>query len=505
MLPQKLIIEGLYSYQKRQEIDFTVLNDAGLFGIFGIVGSGKSAILEAISLALYGETERLGQKDRNYSLMNLKSNLLYLEFEFIAGKNQEKLYKFTVKSKRNSKNFAEVRSLDRNAYLKQGNEWIPLKDKTAETIIGLSYDNFKRTVIIPQGKFQEFLQLKPTERTKMLKEIFYLSKYDLFDRCSGLIKENAGNLSENQGGLKALAQNLTPETLVNKEKELKEFLIKIEVQEKPLKVMEQKEKTFATLKENTDNANILKQEIKILENEKEKFKQKEKSLTDYEICKQNFQDVLVQENNLQLKKRNLNQELKTKTESFIKKQHFLTKQQEDHKKTKAIYQKKDVLEKKITEIPLLKNIMIKQQELIKKEQKLLQVNKEVNSLKEKLDLQTVQIKEQTTLLKNKKNKQLDPEKLIKVQNLFAEQKNLTVRIKENQEKSTEFSKEITKTEIQLGNILGQKIDFNKNQAMVLKKINLLIRQKETNLKNDKKQLEEWALQEKLSEFTTKIK
>ena len=64
MIPIKLTIEGLYSYQQRQIIDFEHLTEAGLFGIFGAVGSGKSSILEAISYALYGETERLNFRIR---------------------------------------------------------------------------------------------------------------------------------------------------------------------------------------------------------------------------------------------------------------------------------------------------------------------------------------------------------------------------------------------------------------------------------------------------------
>lgn len=63
MLPNKLTLEGLYSYQERQTLDFNYLNHSGLFGIFGAVGSGKSTILEAITFALYGETERLHSRD----------------------------------------------------------------------------------------------------------------------------------------------------------------------------------------------------------------------------------------------------------------------------------------------------------------------------------------------------------------------------------------------------------------------------------------------------------
>ncbi|MCB0293225.1 MAG: AAA family ATPase, partial [Calditrichaeota bacterium] len=63
MIPIHLTFKGLYSYQQQQEIDFRKLSEAQLFGIFGPVGSGKSAILEAISFALYGETERLNKRD----------------------------------------------------------------------------------------------------------------------------------------------------------------------------------------------------------------------------------------------------------------------------------------------------------------------------------------------------------------------------------------------------------------------------------------------------------
>ena len=83
MLPLYLTIEGIYSYQERQHIDFTSLTSAGLFGIFGAVGAGKSSILEAITYALYGETERLNKADkRGYNMMNLKSNHIYMRTDY---------------------------------------------------------------------------------------------------------------------------------------------------------------------------------------------------------------------------------------------------------------------------------------------------------------------------------------------------------------------------------------------------------------------------------------
>lgn len=161
MIPVQLTIQGLYSYQEKQTIDFTKLTAANLFGIFGTVGSGKSSILEAITFAIYGRTDRLNLSgdNRYYNMMNLKSNELLIDFIFETGKDQT-AYRATVKGKRNGRNFEDVKALDRSAYQKSGNEWIPIETAALEQAIGLSYDNFKRTIIIPQGQFQEFLQLE---------------------------------------------------------------------------------------------------------------------------------------------------------------------------------------------------------------------------------------------------------------------------------------------------------------------------------------------------------
>jgi exonuclease SbcC len=90
MIPIQLTIQGLYSYQEKQTIDFTRLTGAGLFGIFGTVGSGKSSILEAITFAVYGRTDRLNLSgdNRYYNMMNLKSNELLIDFIFETGKEQ---------------------------------------------------------------------------------------------------------------------------------------------------------------------------------------------------------------------------------------------------------------------------------------------------------------------------------------------------------------------------------------------------------------------------------
>ena len=58
MKPLKLTIKGLNSFAEAQTIDFEELSSKGIFGIFGPTGSGKSTILDGITLALYGDLAR---------------------------------------------------------------------------------------------------------------------------------------------------------------------------------------------------------------------------------------------------------------------------------------------------------------------------------------------------------------------------------------------------------------------------------------------------------------
>jgi len=201
MIPVTLTIEGLYSYQERQTIDFSELTKAGLFGIFGAVGSGKSTILEAISFALYGDTERLNSREkRSYNMMNLKSNRMYIAFDFYNQENE--LFRVTREFSRNSKRFEDVKAGNTVFYRWKNNDWFPLEHTDAEKIIGLSYSNFKRTIIIPQGQFKEFLELGPADRTTMMKEIFQLERFDLFEKVSRLNAQNNQEKAQLEGQLK---------------------------------------------------------------------------------------------------------------------------------------------------------------------------------------------------------------------------------------------------------------------------------------------------------------
>ena len=293
MIPKYLKIKGLYSYKTEQEIHFDQLTEAALFGIFGSVGSGKSSILEAITFALYGDTERLNNKgdDRTYNMMNLRSDDLSIDFECLAGKDAEH-YRFSVRGKRNSKNFMDVKTFERKAYMKLHNEWSPIMaDDVAEKVIGLSYENFRRTIIIPQGRFQEFIELKDNDRTKMMKELFNLDKYDLSRKVGSLNSKNKLLLENLKGRLVSLGE-ATLDMVVHHEFELKVARQEIKVLSEDLIEQTGFDKALNDLRQANEKIHNLTVQLTDLYSKKGAFILKENTLKTYEICTRQFKSLL---------------------------------------------------------------------------------------------------------------------------------------------------------------------------------------------------------------------
>lgn len=240
MIPIRLEIQGLYSYREKQVIDFEQLTAAGLFGIFGAVGSGKSSILEAILLALYGSTERLSDRGEKNSMLNLQSEELLINFEFQSGKNNTKKYLGRYAAKRNPKKFEEVKPAEHTFYEKVAESWEPIEAK-AEEIIGMKKEHFKQTVIIPQGKFREFIDLTPGPRAEMMKELFGLERFDLSGKTGTLLKvvrEEKIRLETQLAGLEEITPQILEEktqTLQSQKKEAEELALKVQLGETKLK------------------------------------------------------------------------------------------------------------------------------------------------------------------------------------------------------------------------------------------------------------------------------
>lgn len=410
MIPVSLTIKGLYSYQQETTIDLGPLTAAGLFGIFGAVGSGKSTILEAITFALYGETERLNSRDsRGYNMMNLKSNELLIDFVFASGSPQEK-YKFTVNSRRNKKRYLETTAFERKAYHWINSDWQPIV-KTADEILGLSYDNFKRTVIIPQGRFQDFLQLKETERVQMLKEIFNLEKYELGPKVALLTKANDLKISHTEGQMQVLPV-MDAVVLQEKENEIVIYQKQLDENTIELKRKQLEARTFETLKELFTDLQNKTNLLNKLQEKEPAFLQLEKDVNEYENCEKIFKNLFEANNKLEKsineKSENLTKHKKDSDAlgNAIKQSESLLKNLEESYKNKdVLLQKAGELEKviliknlKTTVENFSKRIINGQELIIQKEKESDDLKKAITSLRESVLAKEQSLPDTTTLI-----------------------------------------------------------------------------------------------------------
>ncbi|MGE6856785.1 SMC family ATPase [Bacillus sp. FSL K6-2841] len=209
MKPITLTIKGLHSFREEQTIDFSSLCDAGVFGIFGPTGSGKSSILDAMTLALYGKVERA--LNNTHGILNQAEEKLSVSFTFALQKEHHISYKVERAFKRADE--MKVRTtLCR--LIEIGDTQTVLADKASEVnrkveeLLGLTIDDFTRAVVLPQGKFAEFLSLKGADRRQMLQRLFNLEKYgdQLVKRLRAKAQKHYGQKNELLAELNGLGE-----------------------------------------------------------------------------------------------------------------------------------------------------------------------------------------------------------------------------------------------------------------------------------------------------------
>ena len=172
----KLSFSNLNSLRGKWHIDFTsdAFLDNGLFAITGATGAGKTTLLDAICLALYHQTPRLGPVSQSSNqIMSRGTADCWTEVEFqvkttryraswsmrrARGKNDGKLQPADVE-------LAEVESGKILAsQVKQKNEQI-------EQLTGLDFGRFTRSMMLSQGQFAAFLNAREEERAALLEEL----------------------------------------------------------------------------------------------------------------------------------------------------------------------------------------------------------------------------------------------------------------------------------------------------------------------------------------------
>lgn len=179
MIPKKLRLSAFGPYADEQIIDFSLFQRAGLFLIFGPTGAGKTAILDGMTYALYGKSS--GGVRGDFTEMRCQyaraETETFVEFTFL---HQEKEYEFRrflkPTRKKNLEGFEEVASagvvVEGTVQPFSANMKKTAVNAYAQTLLGLTCDQFCQVVLLPQGKFEKLLTSNIEEKEKILKTLF---------------------------------------------------------------------------------------------------------------------------------------------------------------------------------------------------------------------------------------------------------------------------------------------------------------------------------------------
>jgi exonuclease SbcC len=168
-------------------LDFTQppFAGAGLFAIVGHTGSGKTTILDAITLALYGRAARYGE-DRPEQMMSRHTGECSAEVEFECASG---IYRSVWQLHRSRKKAdGDLQQPTRRIIAMDTETVIAEKLRDADLKIveltGLDYQRFLRSVMLAQGEFAAFLKAEAKERTQLLEQVTGTGIYGEISRAA---------------------------------------------------------------------------------------------------------------------------------------------------------------------------------------------------------------------------------------------------------------------------------------------------------------------------------
>ncbi|HEM55657.1 MAG TPA: hypothetical protein ENO30_02710, partial [Thermodesulfobium narugense] len=167
----KIRLKNINSLYNEWTIDFThpEFTSNSIFLITGQTGAGKSTILDAISLALYGRTPRLGKISKNNNeLMSRNTDECFSEVTFETQKGLYKALWWQKRTKELQHPKRELQEVKENKIIETGTNKV--EEKIIE-LTGMTYDQFTRSILLAQGDFASFLKANYDERSAILEQI----------------------------------------------------------------------------------------------------------------------------------------------------------------------------------------------------------------------------------------------------------------------------------------------------------------------------------------------
>lgn len=485
MKPIKLELMGLNSYIEKQTIDFEKLTSRGLFGIFGNTGSGKSTILDAITIALYGDISR---DTTDYINSSCDKAVVKYEFE-IGSKNNRKRY-FVERTIKNTPAGGTKTSRVLLGEIKDNGEINVLADKVGEVkskvqdIIGLTSDDFTRSVVLPQGKFSEFLKLQDRDRRKMLERIFNLEKYG--EKLSNKVKMRRneakekitslnGKLSQHEGITEEVYETIKEELLQAKKlEEIKnEDLTKSENEFEENKVIFEDQKSLQKYIDRKSQIDLKEKEINIKREKIERSERGETIIPHINDIKTLEKDIFENSNEVE--------KLDGIITNIKKEIDFLSIRYEDAKKQKN------------EKLPLLIEEKGKLQRGIDLEEKIEILNSSIKELKKEIEINTKEKEDLEKIIIDLQGQIDNKYKKIQSNNKNIESLRISTELKDTIFEAYNKEEELKKLEVEkqdnnkllkdvskrIEDLKLKNINVEKNKASVNEKLKRLLNHQET--------------------------
>jgi exonuclease SbcC len=191
--PRRLKVKGYTAFLDEADIDFDGLD---LFAITGPTGAGKTSLLQAMTIALFGRAPKLGDDLRQ--LISPFADRAQFFLEFRAHGRNYRITRVMFKTRATTVAF-EAQGDD--------GEWQTLTrgvkgaNVRVEQILGLDFDSFTKVVLLPQNEFDAFLRGKPDERRSILTRLLSLEIYGRIQQRANQVASEARTQAEVLTGL----------------------------------------------------------------------------------------------------------------------------------------------------------------------------------------------------------------------------------------------------------------------------------------------------------------
>ncbi len=263
MIPVKLAIRNFMPY--RDNVPPLYFSSIHTVSIWGNNGNGKSALIDAITWALWGKTRARSDDD----LIHTGQAEMEVEFDFTVGQQTYRIIRKHARPKRrraSGQTILEFQIADGNGFSPITGNTIQQTQQEIIKVLHMDYPTFINSALLLQGRADEFTVSSPAKRKQVLADILGLSFYDE-------LEEQAKELSKQQEAKKTLAES-TIQDIIEELAQKPAYEAELEQAQSDLSHIEK------ATSEHESRLNELRQKIELLKNKQLQLTQMEEHATE---------------------------------------------------------------------------------------------------------------------------------------------------------------------------------------------------------------------------------